>query len=56
MRNDADKRPWIAWLCAAPMPLIGVALGLYLCKLSFDRYVAEVQAKYPGEGACGGSV
>src|SRR4051794_29506231 len=35
------------------MPIIGVAVGLYLCKVSFDRYVAAVQAEFPGEGVCG---
>jgi hypothetical protein len=54
--KDADKQPWIAWLCAAPMPVIGVAVGLYLCRISFDRYVAAVQAEFPGADLCGNPI
>lgn len=51
--SDAGKQPWIAWVCAAPMPILGVVVGLYLCEASWDRHVASVQAEFPGEGVCG---
>jgi hypothetical protein len=34
------------------MPAIGVAVGLYLLKLSADRYAAELQAEDPGAAVC----
>lgn len=51
--NNTGSKQWIAWLCAAPMPVIGIAVGLSLCKLSSVRYVATVQAEHPGADVCG---
>ena len=49
----AGKQPWLAWFCAAPMPLIGVALGIYLSMAAFDRHVEAELAKSPGLEICG---
>ncbi|NLX97451.1 MAG: hypothetical protein GXY83_14890 [Rhodopirellula sp.] len=42
-------RPWFAWLCAAPIPLVGVAIGLCVSMHAFRREVANSQARSPGE-------
>jgi hypothetical protein len=49
----AGDQPWIAWFCAAPMPLIGVALGIYLSMATFDKHVEAELAKSPGLEICG---
>ena len=53
MARRADPQPWFAWLCAAPMPLIGVAVGLYLSMAAFNREVESQSARAPGETVCG---
>jgi hypothetical protein len=49
----ADRQPWYAWLCGAPMPLIGVGVGLYLSMAAFSREVESQLAQAPGEPLCG---
>src|SRR5437773_2540389 len=51
--HRADRQPGAAWLCAAPMPFIGVAVGLYLSMAEFDREVAAQLAESPGDTVCG---
>ena len=47
------ERPWIAWICAAPMPLIGVALGVYLSMAAFDRVVEAGTGPVTRMDVCG---
>lgn len=47
------KQPWIAWICAAPLPFLGVALGIYLSVAAWNRSNAEDLARSPGEVVCG---
>jgi hypothetical protein len=47
------RQAWLAWLCAAPMPLIGVATGLYLSMAAFDRETEAQFARSPDETVCG---
>ena len=49
----AEKQPWIAWLCAALMPPLGVAVGIYLNVASSRHHVVAIQAESPDELICG---
>ena len=52
-KPGVGRQPWIAWLCAAPMPFIGVAAGLFLSSALFNRQVAARLAESPDEYVCG---
>jgi hypothetical protein len=51
--NPKPRRPWQAWLCAAPMPVVGMMIGLYLANASIARHVATVRAESPEAFICG---
>ena len=51
--KQKHRQPWQAWLCAAPMPIVGLAIGLYLADASFARHVASIHAESPDAPICG---